>query len=432
MVQVTTGLPQRDIGGALGSALGQGLQQGFQRGMGSQFEQALHMQRQQQASDLQSQRQQQLARQQQQQASQEQSRLQQALAEYEQQNPNMDPLMKQQLGLYKALSGHPEIAKQLAGGQQKLAQQQEERKFLEQYLNPQGQQTQLSEQVPQAGIGNVGKQPPQITQRNTPLSDQEILAISIRNPVLGKQLQAQKEAQERRQNEEIKAQRKEIAESKKETAPLRKEIAERAATARQSLLNKQRQMELIDSGKIDDPTVAIFLDSLPGGYGRRLLSPETVEYKAGLVDEFRDLRNIFQGQTRVKEIDLLEKKIADLYLTDEQKKRVLKSRMKAQESDILREEAASDLEKEHPEYGTLQFSTSLEKAMKNKQKHVVDQVLDDVNNVIKEAETRKKRTLDVNNPEDAEIGRQILQEAGNDIKKAYKLAEQKGYKFPKR
>ncbi len=125
MVQVFN-LPQKYN---FGAALGQSVGQGFQQGMGSQFEQALHMQRQQQASDLQSQRQQQMAKLQQQQAAQEQSRLQQALAEYEQQNPDIDPLMKQQLGLYKALSGHPEIAKQLGAGQQKLAQQKQEQEF---------------------------------------------------------------------------------------------------------------------------------------------------------------------------------------------------------------------------------------------------------------------------------------------------------------
>ncbi len=216
-------------------------------------------------------------------------------------------------------------------------------------------------------------------------------------------------------------------ELRKETFPARKEISDKAEASRAGIENKEHLLKLIDQGNLDDPTYAAFAQALPLDLGKRLLSPDTVQYKAGLIDEFTDLRNIFQGQTRVKEIELLEEKIADIYLTDEQKKTILKSRINALKADLIKEEAAAEIEKEMPNLGLLQFRREVDKRAKPKMEAIFNQILDEQNSVIKDAENRKKIPLDMNDPQDKQVAMQILQEVGGDKIKARELAKKKGY-----
>jgi hypothetical protein len=289
----------------------------------------------------------------------------------------------------------------------------------QQQVQPQGQQngTQPQQQAPQFDPSKF--------------TDAQIAAVAIHDPQYAKVLQAQKDASERRENERSKAQEKKLAAVRSETAPVRKEIADKARIAVESIKNKEQLLDIIDRGNLNDPTFAATLEALPFNYGKRLLHPDTVEYKAGLIEEFGDLKNIFQGQTRISEIKLFEQKLADLYLTDEQKKRILKARVKAEESHLARAEAAAEVEQEHPDFGVLKFSKEVERRTKEKQRILANQVFDDIKNTLNEAQTIKERTLDFDNPEDYALGVQILREAKNDIQKAIKIAERKGYKFPK-
>ncbi len=104
--------------------------------------------------------------------------------------------------------------------------------------------------------------------------------------------------------------RADTREMRKETLPLRQEIINSANLARESIRNKSHLVEIIDKGNLDDPTWAIIAENLPFNLGKRLLSNDTVEYKGGLVDEFGDLKNIFKGATRVKEVEIYENKLA--------------------------------------------------------------------------------------------------------------------------
>lgn len=217
--------------------------------------------------------------------------------------------------------------------------------------------------------------------------------------------------------------------ARKETATLKKEIVDRADAARAGIQSKESLMELIDTGNLDDPTWAAIASNLPFDLGQRLLSPETVEYRAGLVEEFKDLKNIFKGQTRTAELDILQKKLADIYLTDQQKKSVLKSRMNALQADILQEEAAQEVEDKYPNLGILQFKKKMNKLVKEKMDRVFDRIIDEHNFIFKQAETRKNIPLNPNDSEDVQILTQILKEAGGDKKKARKLATSRGYKF---
>lgn len=217
---------------------------------------------------------------------------------------------------------------------------------------------------------------------------------------------------------------------RQETLPIRTKLAEKAMTARKGIQNKEQMMSLIETGNLNDPTFAALAESLPLNLGKRMLSPETVEYKAGLVEEFGDLRNIFQGQTRMKEIELLEAKVADIYLTDEQKKTILKSRINALKADIIFAEAASELEN-RDDLGVLQFNSELEKKAKPRMEALFNNILDEQKAVIDAAERRKnsKLPLDPDDPDDNQILIQILKEADGDKMEARKIAKAKGYSF---
>lgn len=234
-------------------------------------------------------------------------------------------------------------------------------------------------------------------------------------------------AELKRREAERKNDRADIREKRKETQQIRQEIANRAAIAQQGIQEKERLVDLINTGKINDPTYAVLLEALPMKLGQRFLSNETVEYKAGLVNGYRDLRNIFTGATRVKEIELLEQKIADIYLTDEQKKSILKSSLQSLQYDLIRAEAASEVEKENPSLGVLEFQKAVNAKAKPKLNSLANRIIDEQKSFIRDAENRKKIPLDYSDPESRQILEQILKEAGGDRNKARKIAKDKGY-----
>ena len=212
---------------------------------------------------------------------------------------------------------------------------------------------------------------------------------------------------------------------RQETLPFRKEIADKAFAAQAGIENKERLLDLIEKGDIDDPTFATLAEALPLNLGKRLLSNDTVEYKAGMIEEFGDLRNLFKGQTRIKEIELLEQKIADLYLTDDQKKAILKSRINALKADVIRAEVAQEIENES--LGVLQFQQELEKRSKPRLEALFNRILDEQKSIIQDAENKKKMALNPKDSEDFKLMQQILKEAGGDRNKALEIAKKKGY-----
>lgn len=231
-----------------------------------------------------------------------------------------------------------------------------------------------------------------------------------------------------RENDEklIRADNREL---RKETLPLKQELITRANLSRESIRNKSHLIDLIDTGNINDPTFAIFAESLPYNLGKRMLSNETVEYKGGLVDEFADLKNIFKGATRVKEVEIYENKLADLYLNDSQKKAILKSRINTAKIDLIREQAAQKVEEDFPNITALQFSRKVDEIAKPQIDALFNTIWDEQKAIFDQAESRKDIPLDFNDPEDKQIISQIYKEAGGNAKAAEKLAKKKGYKF---
>jgi hypothetical protein len=212
-----------------------------------------------------------------------------------------------------------------------------------------------------------------------------------------------------------------------ETLPLRTEIAKKGLAAKHGIQNKKQLLDIIENGDINDPTYAALAEALPLNLGKRMLSEDTVRYKAGLVEEFGDLKNLFAGATRVKELDILQEKIADTYLTDAQKKAILNSRIKALQSDVILADAAAELEEEGKNYPISTYNKKLQEKAQPKLDALFNRILDEQKFIIQDAENKKKMPLDFSNPEDKEIIQQIYKEAGGDVKKAEALAKKKGY-----
>ncbi len=231
----------------------------------------------------------------------------------------------------------------------------------------------------------------------------------------------------KKREDTLKEDRADVRELRKETLPLKQAIIEEANLAREGIRNKTHLIGLIDRGDLDDPTFAIFAQSLPFNLGKRMLSNDTVEYKGGLVDEFGDLKNIFKGATRVKEVELYEEKLADLYLTDSQKKAILKSRINASKIKLIREEAAQEVDEKYPNITALQFNKKVEELSKAKSDALFNVVWDEQKSVLDQAENLKKIPLDYEDPEGRVILEQIMKEAGGDRNKARQIAKKKGY-----
>lgn len=225
--------------------------------------------------------------------------------------------------------------------------------------------------------------------------------------------------------------RADLRELRKETLPLKQNLIARADASRESIRNKSHLLDLIDKGNLDDPTFAIFAESLPFNLGKRMLSDDTVEYKGGLVDEFSDLKNIFKGATRVKEVEIYENKLADIYLNDSQKKAILKSRINTAKIDLIREEAAQEVEEKHPNISALQFNKKIDEIAKPRIDALFNSIWGEQKAVLDQAEALKQIPLDYDDPEGKQILEQIMKEAGGDRNKARQIAKKKGYTIGK-
>jgi hypothetical protein len=238
---------------------------------------------------------------------------------------------------------------------------------------------------------------------------------------------AKREIEKREQ--EKKEGREDKRERRKETQEYRTNLFEKGDLAKKSIENKSRQIELIDKGNINDPTYAQLLDQLPWNIGKRFLSPDTVQYKAGLVEGFGDLKTIFTGATRVKEIEILEGKIADIYLTDEQKKAILKAGINVSKADLIMAEAAEEVDLKYPDLSLTEFRKKVKEVSDKKLDELGKGIIGEINYILDQAEVRKRIPLDDNDPEDAKIIDQALAEAGDDEIKATKALKERGYKI---
>ena len=309
-------------------------------------------------------------------------------------------------------------------------------------LNPEvvkAQQTQqqLGQRQPLGGLGGQPVPPQYASDINTVINENpnatpEQLEILFNNAGIPQSFTKSIVESRRREGERKTVQESKVEERReKEKAPFRQKIIEDANAAREATENKQELLRLIDTGNINDPSFAAVVTALPFKLGERLLSPETVTYRAGLIDEYKDLKTIFVGQTRTAELDILGKKVADIYLTDEQKRAILKSRIRALDAPLAREQAVIQVDRDNPNLSAAEWNLEVRKVEKQKRQAILNRFLDEQNSIIDQSEKRKKNPLplDPSDPGDNDIAKQILMEARGDKDKARKIAAKKGYKL---
>jgi hypothetical protein len=297
------------------------------------------------------------------------------------------------------------------------------------YLFPPGKQQMQSGN----DVGATTNTTPQAQETGTykqQFSPQQISAVSLVEPNVARVLQTQEH-----QNQQMDFQERKLKTSREdkkdaESLPFRQELASKALAASKGIENKENMLEIINKKGLDDPTLATLLTNMPFKLGERFLSPDTAQYMSALVGEYGDLKNTFVGQTRTAEINIYEKKLADLYLTDEQKKMMLTSRINALQTDIIRANTASEVENEGKHLGALAFQQEVERRTKDKVKVQENRLIDELNSQVDLAEKRKKYgPLDYADPQDKQIIDQAKREAGNDRAKTEKLLLSKGYTF---
>lgn len=144
-----------------------------------------------------------------------------------------------------------------------------------------------------------------------------------------------------------------LEENKKETADRRKGIASSLQSANELDRTFKTMLERNKKGELGAPVRNRIADLLgmPG-----LLTTDAQAYNALMFDMFKDLRNTFQGQTRVKEIELLEAKLPTLLNTKEGRKSIIDARLKMNEIRRIEAQEAARIQNEfgYVDIGTLE------------------------------------------------------------------------------
>lgn len=252
-------------------------------------------------------------------------------------------------------------------------------------------------------------QPGEIKQKEgfDPLNipDETIAKLASVNPAVSRELRAAKDAAEAKKQD-----------LRKETLPLRKEIADKAKFSRQAIENKKAALKLLETGKIDDPLTVGLAEYLPGAIKGKILSPETQLYKAGLFEEFGVLKNMFPGAIRVKEIELLEDKLATLDKSHEAKRAILENGIKKAERDIIIAEAARKVDKENPGLSYLDYEEKVAEKAKPQLEKLFDEIVEGYNKIYFEFAPNKNNFVDQNGQEYRNVPKEELKQLFDEAK----------------
>jgi len=167
-------------------------------------------------------------------------------------------------------------------------------------------------------------------------------------------------AQEKFNLEKQKVQNQENRAQRGETLKIRTKYAEDSTAAEKAIRNKKAMLSLVKKGDLTNPILAGVADKLPKGMGQIFLSTDSQLYKSMLFDEFGVLKQMFPGQIRTKELELLEDKLADLYKNKEAKEAIIETSLKKMQAEVIRGEAAGWVEKNHPNASILEFQKLVE------------------------------------------------------------------------
>jgi hypothetical protein len=169
-------------------------------------------------------------------------------------------------------------------------------------------------------------------------------------------------------------------------------IAQRATDARKAIRNKENQLRLIAKGDLDNPLVAQIADFLPKGFGNMLLSADSQLYRSTMFDEFGIIKNMFPGQIRTKEIELLEDKLADLFKNDEAKKAIIANGMEKANADIIRAQAAREVMSENPDLNVLDLEEAIEEKAAPELQKLYDKIINEYERIAKKFEAGGSET----------------------------------------
>jgi len=267
-----------------------------------------------------------------QQEAQQKSMLNQALTEAQKvySDPNLSPEEKQ-IGLFRALSNRPEVAKVL--GEQLISQQ----KAMQPKSPPGGLGGQPVPQEVSGAIQNVlDKNPEASADQLKAAFDAVGLPPAYTNPYVENRRESSKKVYE--------------PESEKLEAKRQAEYADRvvkeynAAFTENMRLDKQE--ELSKSGELSTPLMVKTLDSM--GLPLSILgNPLTEEYAKVEADYVRDVSQVFPGQIRNFEIVSYMKTIPSLLNSDEGKRAIIRNRRILNQGKIIEYNAYKDILKEN-------------------------------------------------------------------------------------
>jgi hypothetical protein len=197
------------------------------------------------------------------------------------------------------------------------------------------------------------------------LDDNQLIAMAAsENRQLGELAKAEMQRRDRRATLNAKGSQKYI-----------EGLAQRATDARKAIRNRENQLRLIEKGNLDNPIVAQIADFMPKGFGNMLLSSDSQLYRSTLFDEFGIIKNMFPGQIRTKEIELLEDKLADLFKNNEAKKAIIANGMEKAKSEIIRADAAKQILKENPDMNVLELEEAVEERAAPKLQELYDSII---------------------------------------------------------
>jgi hypothetical protein len=253
----------------------------------------------------------------------------------------------------------------------------------------------------------------------TKLDDKLIAQITLVDRDFGNALSHAKDVGLREQTAKRTAEEKKTAAARKETLPLRKEYADKSKFAEQAIENKKTALGLLRTGKVQDPLVVGIASYLPGAIQGRILSNETQLYKAGLFEEFGVLKNMFPGQIRVKEIELLEDKLASLEKSHGAKESILETGIKKAQRDIILAKSARQVEKENPNASYLEFQQAVSEKAKPELDKLYEEIMTDYQNIYFKYAPAKSSYVDQN-------GRKYHNVPKSDLETLFQEAKESG------
>jgi hypothetical protein len=361
MAQITDIHPNYHGGAAFAKSVGEG----FQRGANSQFEQAMAMERQKQASDLQLQRYQQQQQMEQQQQAQQQSRLQQTMKQIAN-DPRYPQEVRDQANLYAEIPGNPEIAKNIAAQQAASNKESKDRAILENLTknNNQGNIDNPPNNPVKNPPGPSERNPEMVPKKNgRPFDDNVITALSHKFPTVARDMRSQNDAWDKRDIEENKANRKEKMEIHKESKEYDQDLINKTKVAKGQIETLKDIDKAIKSGNIKPNSIANIFKGM-GVIGDKISQAVLNKDESTLLSSIPQLlegwKDVFGVRLSDADLNLLQDKLPSIGKNQEANQSVLRVLKKYADMTLLRSQIADDIKEKNSGFRPLGYANQIE------------------------------------------------------------------------